>query len=198
MSWSLGEIRSLSVKATRGAGMDWGIAEEAGFAVEWLETHGLNGTRALAQYLSKMHRQNNFNAQNCPLKLGCFISDSNDWTLLQGAKVYEPILLIPFLANLLENQTLVMSWDRHKVLIQENSVSAEYVDLLVSEPCKLYQAINIENCEAIEKPLNHQSRVFEEVQPYVVLLNALAHNTYAPATKASRLAGAGAGLNDND
>jgi hypothetical protein len=29
-------------------------------------------------------------------------------------------------------------------------------------------------------------------------LNSYAHRTYAPATEASRLAGAGAGLNDND
>ena len=198
MSWSLGEIRSLSVKATRGAGMDWGIAEEAGFAVEWLETHGLNGTRALAQYLSKMYREGNFNAQNCPLRLGCFVSDSNDWTLLQDAAVYEPILIIPFLANLLENQTLVISWDKHKVFIQRNNVSAEYVDILVSEPCKLCPPINIENCEAIKNPLMHRSRVLKDFEPYVALLNALAHNTYAPATAASRLSGAGAGLNDND
>ncbi|MFV1875593.1 hypothetical protein [Nioella sp.] len=32
----------------------------------------------------------------------------------------------------------------------------------------------------------------------VAALNAFAHRTYAPATEESRLAGAGAGLTDND
>jgi hypothetical protein len=32
----------------------------------------------------------------------------------------------------------------------------------------------------------------------ITVLNSFAKNTYAPATEASRLAGAGAGLNDND
>jgi len=32
----------------------------------------------------------------------------------------------------------------------------------------------------------------------IAVLTRFAHNTYAPATEASRLAGAGAGLSDND
>ena len=30
MTWSLNEIESLAKKAARGAGLDWGLAEEAG------------------------------------------------------------------------------------------------------------------------------------------------------------------------
>ena len=42
-----------------------------------------------------------------------------------------------------------------------------------------------------------QSRV-DIPQDILDRLNSLAHKTYAPATEESRLAGAGAGLSDND
>ena len=35
------ELRSLVVKAARGAGLAWGLAEEAGWAAEWLARRGL-------------------------------------------------------------------------------------------------------------------------------------------------------------
>lgn len=53
MSWSFGEVRALAVKAARGAGMSWGMAEEAGFACHWLEQHSLPGTDLLAKLLSR-------------------------------------------------------------------------------------------------------------------------------------------------
>ena len=51
MSWSLGEVRALAVKAARGSGLPWGLAEEAGFAVQWLEARGGPGVEALSQYI---------------------------------------------------------------------------------------------------------------------------------------------------
>jgi hypothetical protein len=35
------ELRGLIVKAVRGAGLDWGLAEEAGWAAEWLSRRSL-------------------------------------------------------------------------------------------------------------------------------------------------------------
>lgn len=35
------ELRTLIVKAARGAGMPWGLAEEAGWAAEWLSRRGM-------------------------------------------------------------------------------------------------------------------------------------------------------------
>ena len=43
MSWSLGEIGALATKAARGSGMDWGLADEAGYAVKWLQRRQLPG-----------------------------------------------------------------------------------------------------------------------------------------------------------
>jgi len=51
MSWSLGESGALALKATRGAGFDWGLAEEAAQAVVWLHARGRPGIAALCAYL---------------------------------------------------------------------------------------------------------------------------------------------------
>ncbi len=53
MSWSLGEVRALAIKAARGSGLHWGMAEEAGFACHWLENHGLPGTSLLSSLLKQ-------------------------------------------------------------------------------------------------------------------------------------------------
>lgn len=56
-SWSIGETRALAVKAARGSGMPWGMAEEAGYACAWLENHCLPGVTALSALLN--HRCDN-------------------------------------------------------------------------------------------------------------------------------------------
>ena len=51
MSWSIGETSALALKATRGAGLSWGLAEEAAGAVAWLHERNLPGVAALCSYL---------------------------------------------------------------------------------------------------------------------------------------------------
>jgi hypothetical protein len=46
------EIRATATKAARGAGHDWGMAEEAGVAARVLESHDLPGVHVLARLLS--------------------------------------------------------------------------------------------------------------------------------------------------
>ena len=48
---SRNEIESLCTKAARGAGMAWGLAEEAGYAAGWLTSRGLDGAGLLAGQL---------------------------------------------------------------------------------------------------------------------------------------------------
>ena len=78
MSWSLGETGALAIKAARGAGFAWGLAEDAGFAVVWLQARGLPGAPALCSYLSwyaaNNHRQDEQTGR-CPLLTGAAISD---------------------------------------------------------------------------------------------------------------------------
>ena len=50
ISWSLGETAALATKAARGAGMQWGLADETGVAVSWLQARGIPGLSALCRY----------------------------------------------------------------------------------------------------------------------------------------------------
>ncbi|MGC1487905.1 MAG: DUF3726 domain-containing protein, partial [Albidovulum sp.] len=45
--YSQSEIEALGIKAARGAGYDWGMAEEAGMAARWLAHEGLPGPELL-------------------------------------------------------------------------------------------------------------------------------------------------------
>jgi len=161
MSWSLGEIRALSVKAARGSSMDWGMAE-------------------------------------CPLKLGCMVSDMNNWELLEGKECHEPVLLIPFIANVVKDASISLSWAEINALINGNGVKIDDIEILVSRPSSSKQSLHIKLHDAPCEVLSYKTRVSEGEASYVAILNALAHKVYAPATEASRLSGAGAGLNDND
>ena len=54
MLCSLNEIRALATGAARGAGLPWGVAEEAGRAARWLEARGLAGLSALDGALDRL------------------------------------------------------------------------------------------------------------------------------------------------
>jgi len=96
MSWSLGEIRALSIKAAKGAGFTWGQAEEAGFAVQWLEARCAPGVEALAQYLSTAMATN-----SCPIITGCAISDAGQLENHLGIEICQALLLAPFISSTL-------------------------------------------------------------------------------------------------
>ncbi len=54
MLCSLNEIRALATRAAHGAGLPWGVAEEAGRAACWLEARGLTGLPALDGALERL------------------------------------------------------------------------------------------------------------------------------------------------
>ncbi|KMW60818.1 hypothetical protein AIOL_000983 [Candidatus Rhodobacter oscarellae] len=131
---SLGELQALAAKAARGAGLSWGLAEEAGWAVRWLEARGLAGAAALAGVLPEGAPQ---------IALGAALADGS--TPEPPAEAAQHLLLRPFLEDTPSTQT--------RAQISQDTLR---------------------------------------------VLNRYASRTYAPATEASRLAGAGAGLSDND
>ena len=105
MSWSLGETAALALKAARGAGMSWGLAEETAASVVWLHGRGLPGMSALCSYLGSTDTPRT-DGPACPIITGCALidgtmeaperlSDSCDLGLVQA-----PLLLLPFVARL--------------------------------------------------------------------------------------------------
>lgn len=194
MSWSFSEIRSLSVKATKGAGLPWGLAEEAGFAVEWLERNGACGVDVLAAYLQETETNSAFTADKCPITQGTWISDTGASDIPSGLEVFQPMLLVPFLALTCERKQFSLKWSDGQAMFNDLGL------LAVSGNDRPSAAEALSLKEETRSFMNAQPtiRVPAERGSAVAILNRFAGKTYAPATEESRLAGAGAGTSDND
>lgn len=208
---SLNEVEALAKKATRGAGYPWGLAEEAGKAVRWLCAADIDGCAALAGLMSESDGMSlpdrtprpgtvwtSPGNRLCPLLAGVALSDFADSLAeheIRLENVARPILLAPFAA--LSAQCLkapvALEWDDARVATDGASLavagdigaaSASVVVKIGSRP---------ERGEA--QPARSRAAPGTET---LETLNRLSHRTYAPATEASRLSGAGAGLSDND
>ena len=216
----MGEIRSLAVKAARGAGFDWALAEEAGFAVEWLERNGLPGVAALSEYLSR-REEGAFSAHYvCPLTIGTLISDTQEWQSRFPARCGQPLLLAPFLAGVCRNTVLSITVETGLDTANSDSTENLYEAMPETQQDRTYKfrlsktdiqslsefisldagvvSVSLESADNAVRSRPKQTRVHESRLPYVESLNHFAHRTYAPATEESRLSGAGAGVRDED
>lgn len=190
MNWSLGECRALALKATRGAGASWGIAEEAGFASQWLEHNGLPGVAAMAAYLStsQLPLRNTDAPPFCPLHLGARISDGEPIETGTERLVLQPLLLVPFVALCSNNGGFEITWENTNLLIRDDRVQ-----VLSDRNGLLAQSSNlvISPSDLEIEPLQRQTRIATENQMAMDVLNQFAQRTYAPSTEESRLKGAG-------
>jgi len=234
LDYSLNEIASKARLAARGAGYDWGMAEETASATFWSLQHQLPVLEALADLLEMqslspgptsripiIQQQCWSGADNglCPLTVGAALTDRAalfSQEAVQLKKVLYPVLLIPFLVNVATCHTgslHVKNQDGQITIIRGGDVrtnaaftEAEVIELL---DCCLAQTKTGADNDANVNDTRHNDRLVivddstrsarAKVQSTILArLDALAQLTYAPATEASRLLGAGAGLNDND
>ena len=184
---SLNEVEVLACKAFAGAGRQWGLAQEAGRAVAVLEARKLAGASSLLALIQATDAvlsddlrpvttsASVWQARHslCPILVGAFIADmggvSKPVTLM---RVHVPILLVPFLSGC-------------ELAGHLSSVCCERVFI---EPCSA--PMRHDEVE-YTGPVDIEDEIWEG-------LSTFAHRTYVPASEASRLKGAGAGLTDND
>ena len=116
LTLSRNEVESLGLKAARGAGFSWGLAEEAGLGLGWLWAEGIDATAALLALLTARGagqgrpvpgpgrwRAAKEGAALCPIALGAALLDRAG--LADGplsltpdlGPVAAPVLLVPFL-----------------------------------------------------------------------------------------------------
>ncbi len=217
MSRSLSEIEAMALKAARGAGHYWGVSEDAGRAVRWLCSAGIDGCAALAGLLSGNDPrepkerdpgspQVTANAWNsptgtlCPLRTGIAVSDHASSITAAGItleRVARPVLLAPFAASAarLVQTGFCLEWPGATVftdgyglaLLQER----HGLDVAFAKRVSVRRKRGT-GCQSLR-----MSR-FHPADSDWAKLEELAARTYAPATDESRLLGAGAGLSDND
>lgn len=152
---SSNEIEQLCLKAARGAGMSWGMAEEAGFAARWLAERGLDGPGALLlQLVSANGRPWHEicpvvepgifrpieNETLCPVALGAALCDhaavcltEMDKSAIHIGPVNNPILLLPFLSDLarLMANSIQFKWDGGQVTVSQDGQVSQDLEKLV-------------------------------------------------------------------
>jgi hypothetical protein len=212
---TLSEVESYLRKCARAVGLEWGIAEEAGKAARWLAAFGLPGPECLLNHLLALRGQDYrqfipditvspWRAGGgllCPIVTGAAIADRSA-RLLDGAVIElggtaYPLLLAATIgqAARFHDTAFTTRWDGVAITSfgHDLAISGDLAALLVEKidaiECRHDpNAVPEQHASTLAYPIDEQ--IFERI-------DALAFETYAPATEASR-AGAGAGLTDND
>lgn len=212
-SLSCNEIESLCLKASRGAGMSWGLAEEAGFAAGWLAVRGIDAAEAVLALLRNSEqrgiavRDRHWTAAGdaalCPIQLGATLDDhaaleAGPWfgPITIGA-VRQPILLVPFLARAAKScaKPLVLIWPGGALVILASGEVDPAVMTALSRVAvtslTLSPAFDAAPCIAWGRKMAAFSTATLDS------LNIFALRTTVPASDTSRR-GAGAASSDND
>lgn len=216
---SLNEVEVYGRRAARGAGMFWGLAEEAGKAARWLAERGFPGVELLVRLLTANDGRSyesmapvildgHWRAPDgdlCPLCSGAALSDRIDVLapgeeLCLNALAY-PLLLAPFLAQSRRSKdaSYDLTWPGVRVSVFANGVTLECEEEF-AHLCERVDEVNVSVGSYREGHATHDPRIASVKMPISVwrALNALAKCTYVPATEESRARGAGAGRTDND
>lgn len=184
---SLSEITATGRKAAKGAGYSWGLADEAGRATAWLWEHGIDSITALADLLD------HGTPEVCPIRVGTRLCDAPPEMVQTFNAIRSPILLLSFAAELgkITQSTL-------KLTIGDAIYFATPNAMFVAQNGGA-GAVTL-TCHAASPRGDRLAPQGRRAAPNAAWsrLGYWEHKTYAPATDASRLAGAGAGLSDND
>ncbi|MBO9403392.1 DUF3726 domain-containing protein [Shimia sp. R9_3] len=216
MRHSLNEIEAMSKRAARGAGLSWGLSEEAAKGTRWLSAFGFPGAGLLADLLEMNDRIPSIDVspvslsaeiwhaptrRMSPLIAGASLSDSAVRLLDRGTIVMEnvsiPLLAVPFMggAALRLGVPVAAEWDGARLATdgRQLCVQASPEALNADHVAKLVFSAPAE-MEGRREPLLRADVPDNDWDR----LSAFAHRTFAPATEESRLRGAGSGLSDND
>lgn len=215
MSHSLNEIEAMCKRAARGAGLSWGLCEEAAKGTRWLASFGFAGPDLLASLLELNDRLPAIDFSPValegiwraaagrlnPLIAGASMSDcavkmelGNIITMLE---VDYPLLVVPFAsgAALRLGQPVSVEWEDTRMVTngKELCVQGDIKAILTPHARRV-------DCSAPAQMLSQTRPIHRAVvsNDCWIRLNRFAQRTFAPATEASRLRGAGAGLTDND
>lgn len=211
---SLNELEFTVRKAVRGAGYHWGEAEEAGKAAVWLARRGLPVAEPLLAVLRAAGRDpaalrpvpggHRASAAGplCPLLAGIMIADGvvalEAGTRLTLERLLSPLLLLPFMALAAgtTGQALVLDWPEGSATVTASAAWADWTSVPSEGSAATLGVAPAPAQNGTPRPESH--RVLDVDSAAWDALNAFAAETYVPATDRSRLAGAGAGLADND
>ena len=206
---SLGEAEALLRKAARGAGRSWGMAEECGRTIRWLESYGLAAMALAADLLAQtdgmadtalapvwsakgglIHR----GAQPlCPIALGTALSDHAGAPGATGriGPVFAPLLLLPHLASIAQrhDQAYTLTWGESRFVLTAGGALGAHDGPDIGQRQAAWVAWGPSDTEDAAAALRPH-RAHCPASAYASL-NQLAERTFAPETEARRQSGAG-------
>lgn len=221
MGFSLNEVEAMGKRAARGAGLPWGIAEEAGKAARWLTARGLPGAEPLADILTRNDKQLHaelapmdvdgvwqaLSGRLCPLMTGAALCDRAAeiavGRVIELGATAQPLLLAPYAAGAvkLTGVAIAMSWDDVIITLTPDGIAIEGNRYVLTA-----RSTDGIRCQRVDEPAARpvelapcSAKAGRDVDAATwSRLSLFAQRTFAPATEASRLSGAGAGLSDNN
>ncbi len=212
---TLAEIESGLRKAARACGLSWGLAEETGKAARWLAAFDLPGPELALEHLHNLRGPDyqrfvpDCDAEPwkapggilCPIVTGAALadraSDLIDGRQVELAGTAFPLLLVATLgqAARFHDTCFAVEWSDLRVECMGQALRFDgprlslFAQAAPSVVCQ-HQPDAKPGMQASTQSYVIEQSVWRKVE-------ALAAETYAPATEESR-AGAGAGLSDND
>ncbi|NBE09071.1 DUF3726 domain-containing protein [Paragemmobacter ruber] len=185
------EIRTLVTKAARGAGLPWGLAEEAGWAADWLSRRALPAADWAAAWLAACCE-----GRGDPVTFGAALADSLPSGIAAGSTVAIPDglagpgYLLPFLHRVAGTFGSVGITDPSGIV-----VSVEASGHVMFGPAWRDTSRSWEIGPA--RPLRQWADRAIAAASVIDCLDGLALRTTVPPSAASRN-NAGAGTSDND
>lgn len=216
MTWSLGELEATARKAARGAGMSWGMAEEAGRATRWLCAAGLSGGESLSRLLTwadgrdwaslrpEAGNRDAWHARGgllCPVATGTAYCDAaNGWAVpLRLGPVAQPLLLAPFVAGAAATmrQPIRLQWEGVRMLFDEHGALRAMAGAGAVDADRARETWLQAGAKGPSGPCPAPSRRAHVPPETAETLLTFAQRIYAPETPERRRAGAGAGPADS-
>lgn len=195
---SLGEFEALCRKACVGAGYSWGQAEDAGKAMRWLCANGVAATGALTALLAQ-RKTGELGAFRCPIEAGTMLCDGlyqPEAGPVDLGSILSPVLMFPFAGWAAQSKQISLA-----VEVAGTDWHIAKTGVLTAPPSGAVPAVAQVLVTADSPPNSCKIAAFSRasITPETFeILSQFAQKTYAPATEASRVQGAGAGLSDND
>jgi hypothetical protein len=207
---SLNEVETTILKAARGAGMTWGLAEEAAQAARWLAARRIpfeallvalleaEPWRAEIDFVGGVLRPRAADEYLCPIRAGAFLSDAGAALPIRFERLSLPLLLAPFAAR--RDGRLNLQWDRTILRFDRGQLMTSI------EPLSRLSVLSVDAAEACAPNVwdkNATPLVTKEGGAVIdtaawAKLQNFESRIYVPASLESRLSGAGAALDDND
>lgn len=200
---SQNEWASLGEKAARGAGYDWGYAEEFGWALAALAAQGVDASQATCRLLSAYETGQVIVPSHladlapelgrvalCPVTTGAALCDLGEHAMPNGSlalgMVQSPVLLLPFAMR------MSRKLGRKVQLYHENTpLEGDIAAIVQADVCLMFgDDVSVDTGRPYPR-IAIDITAFDQLKTFGM-------RTTVPATEQSRASGAGAGLTDND